>query len=156
MMRNKNVKTEGNSTLLKLQYGHRRTTRSAAPRRDSDDAVDRRLKSALSMRRPESSTSDLDDATLPRQESVSNFYSSNPLLSKASLVSGKKTFLTESYGHLQSKGFGSFTSTEDMVENSFDPEEEYDFDADGKIVFLPSSCFSLSGPFVYKSIFRPK
>ena len=144
MMRNKNVKTEGNSTLLKMQYGHHRMIRSATQRRESEDLEGRRLKSAMLVKHPESNLSDAGDAKLTRKESLSNFYTSNPHLSKATRTSSfnsdkkrslgensdKKRLLSESY--LYQKSHDSHKSIEDIVGNTFDPEEDFDYDAEGK------------------------
>ena len=144
MMRNKNVKTEGNSTLLKMQYGHHRMIRSATQRRESEDLEGRRLKSAMQVKHPESNQSEAGDAKLTRKESLSNFYTNNPHLSKATRTSSfnsdkkrllgensdKKRLLSESY--LYQKSHDSHKSIEDIVGNTFDPEEDFDYDAEGK------------------------
>ena len=135
MMMNKNVKTDGNATLLKMQYGHHRITRSATHRRDSEDPGDRRLKSALLMRRTETSSNDIDDVKLSKKDSMSNFYSKNPQLSKAKRTASqsniKGSVVNDSCGNLRNKNFGHRDSVEDVTECTFDPEEDYDFDAEG-------------------------
>ena len=140
MMLNKNVKTEGNPTLLKLQYGRHRMSRSATHRRDSEEPEDRRLKSALNIKHPHIAVRD-DDASrkLDKKESMSDFYSKNPQLSKASLNLNKKSVLNDSYGNLRHKSVGYNTTTDEVTGFSFDPEEEFDFDADGKVI--PYSIF---------------
>ena len=154
MMLNKNAKTEGNPTLLKMQYGRHRMSRSAVNRRDSGDPEDRRLKSALDVKHPRahstigdndiaSSKHDKNDSAsnkLDKNESVSDFYSKNPLLRKASMNLSKRSVQKDSNGN-NPKSFGYKTPTDEVTGGGFDTLEEFDFDADGKtqrLIFLIS------------------
>lgn len=131
-MLNKNVKTEGNATLLKFQYGHHRMNRSTIQPRDSEEQDGRRLKSALHIKHHDSSIDDRHDRKLTKKESMSDFYSKNPSLSKASLTTSKHSLLNTSNANLRRKSFGYSDSTDEVTDFTFDPEEEFDFDADGK------------------------
>ena len=148
MMLNKNAKTEGNPTLLKMQYGRHRLSRSAVNRRDSDEPEDRRLKSALAIKHPRAHSTignnDVDGnnkldenesaghGKLDKKESVSDMYSKKPTLRKASMNLRKRTVLKDSYGN-KPRSTGYKTPTEEVAGIGFEADDAFDFDTDGKM-----------------------